>query len=193
MRHIPIPRDVSSDTQRAIQLIDLALRDLDIPLLHKRSSLSGISEGTSAYFLESDGLYRYTKIGGKLYKEKVAVEAQQAPAAPAPVVEDSSNVEVLREVSYTPDEPRTIVLDYTREAGSPQAVSFSMEWYRLLDTGELESLSESEQPTDIRFSPETPSSEAGKHYVSVTFTPREYAEDDRIIGRVLVREEGDGE
>lgn len=185
-----IPDNIPSEAQRTLVQLDNRLKIAESPLLHKMSSVRGIQEGSSAYFLESDGLYRYTKINKKLYKEKVAVE--EAPAVPAPVVEDTSNAEVLREVSYTPEEPRTIVLDYTREESSPEAVSFSMEWYRLTDTQELEALSESEQPTAISFSPETPSSEAGEHFVSVTFTPGEYSEGDRIIGRVIINEEDAG-
>jgi len=181
-----IPDNIPTDAQQAIKQLDRRVRQTESPLLRDKKSVNAIKEGTSAYHLESDGLYRYTKINKTLYKEKVGIE--EAPAAPVPVVEDSSNAEVLREVSYTADEPRTILLDYTRESDSPEALSFSMAWYRLSDTQELEALSESEQPTDISFSPETPSSEAGKHYVSVSFTPGAYVEGDRIIGRVIIEE-----
>lgn len=188
MRHIAIPRDVSSDTQRAIQQINLALQQLDIPLLKERSSLSGISEGTSAYFIESDGLYRWTKIRGKLYKEKVAVETPIETETET-VSESESTAEVIRQVEYTAGAPRKITVDYTRAANAPRAVSFNSEWYRLTDSEELESLSVDELPTDISFSPSVPSSEAGKHFVTVTFTPPEYEDDDRIIGRVIIEEE----
>ena len=74
MRQIPISRDVSRDTQQSLQEANRILKEVQIPLLKSMSSVRGIREGTAAYFLESDGLYRYTKIRGKLYKEKVAVE-----------------------------------------------------------------------------------------------------------------------
>lgn len=180
MRHIPIPRDVSSDTQRAIQQINLALQARDIPLLKDFKSVRGIAEGTAAYFLEGSVLYRYTKVRSKLYKEKVAV-----PDEPA---KEGSSADVLRQVEYTPQAPRKITLDYTRTVDSPRAVSFGTEWHRLLNNEGREPLAADEIPTDISFDPVTPSSEAGKHYVTVTFTPPEYGDEERIIGSVVVEE-----
>lgn len=74
MRNVVIPHNVPSDVQRAFQQVNLALQELCVPLLNKESSISGIAEGTRAHFMEGTTLYRYTKIGGKLYKEKVAIE-----------------------------------------------------------------------------------------------------------------------
>lgn len=81
MRQIPISRDVSRDTQQSLQETNSILKEVQIPLLKSMLSVRGIQEGTAAYFLEKECLYRYTKIRGKLYKEKVAVEEtpQTAP------------------------------------------------------------------------------------------------------------------
>jgi len=79
MRNVVIPRNVPSDVQRAFQQVNLGLQHLDIPVLKDMSSVRGISEGTAAYFLEGSVLYRYTKIGGKLHKEKVAIEDLPEP------------------------------------------------------------------------------------------------------------------
>lgn len=178
MRHIPIPRDVSSDTQRAIQQINLALQQLDIPLLTKKSSLSGIAEGTRAHFMEGGTLYRYTKINGKLYKEEVSEHFSEG-----------SSVDFIRQVEVTPAAPKKVVAAYRRVENSPPAMSFDMEWYRLDDEQQPQSVPSEEEPTDVSFSPESPSSETGTHYVEVTFTPQTFTEG--IIGRVLVREEGE--
>lgn len=180
MRHITIPRDVSSDTQRAIQQINLALQHLDIPLLNDFKSVQGIAEGTSAYFLEGDALYRWTKMGGKLYKEKV--EVLELPA-------EASTVDVLRQVGVAPGAPKKVVVNYRRVANAPRAVSFDAEWYRLDSSQQPVEVPMAERPTDVIFNPAEPANSAGDHYVEVTFTPQSF--EDPIIGRVLVREAGD--
>lgn len=177
MRNVVIPHNVPSDVQRAFQQVNLALQELCVPLLNKESSLSGIAEGTRAHFMEGDKLYRYTKINGKLFKEEVSEH-----------FEEGSRVDVLRQVEYTPEAPRQIVVDYMRSLDSPRAVSFGTAWHRLLDDGVREPLLADEIPTDISFDPLTPSSDAGKHYVTVTFTPPDYGDADRIIGSVIVEE-----
>lgn len=178
MRHIAIPRDVSSDTQRAIQQINLALQQLDIPLLNSMDSVRGIQEGSRAYFIENDTLYRYTKINGKLYKEEVSEH-----------FEEGSSVEFIRQVEVSAGAPKKVVAAYRRVSNAPAAQSFEMEWYRLDDEQQPQSVPSEEEPTDVSFSPETPSSETGTHYVEVTFTPQTFEEG--IIGRVLVREAGE--
>lgn len=75
MQEFNVPRTrVTSEETRAFQAIKNSLKYLDRPLLENRRQIEGIPEGTSAYLLEDDGLYRYTRIRKKLYKEKVAVE-----------------------------------------------------------------------------------------------------------------------
>ena len=72
MRHITIPRDVSSDAQRAFQQVNREMQRVSIPLLQDMTSVRGISEGSSAYFVEDDGtVCRYTKINNKLYRQRL--------------------------------------------------------------------------------------------------------------------------
>jgi len=178
MRNVVIPHNVPSDVQRAFQQVNLALRELCIPLLTKESSLSGIAEGTRAHFMEGDKLYRYTKVGGKLFKEEVSEH-----------FEEGSSVEFIRQVEVSAGAPKKVVAAYRRVANAPAAMSFDVEWYRLDGEQQPQSVPSEEEPTDVSFSPQTPSLETGKHYVEVTFTPQTF--ELGIIGRVLVREEGD--
>lgn len=192
MRDFVNPRNVQPEVADAFQQIRLILQNTQIPLLNDKRSIRSIREETSAYHVDSDGcLYRWTKIRGKLYKEKVAIEDVSAEINKAIEENEGSSADVIRQVDYTPQAPRKVVFDYTRVESSPQAVSFGTQWYRLTDSEELETLSDAELPSDVSFSPESPSSEVGKHFVTVTFTAPQYAEGDRIIGRLLVREEGD--
>lgn len=71
MRNFPIPKNTPRGVSEAFRQIRLVLQDLDAPLLSKKSSVTGITEGTSAYFLEGKTLCRYTKMKGKLYKETI--------------------------------------------------------------------------------------------------------------------------
>lgn len=72
MPRVTIPRDVSTDTQRAFQEVNRELQRVDIPLLESMESVRAIKEGTSAYFVNDAGtLCRYTKIGGELYCEEI--------------------------------------------------------------------------------------------------------------------------
>ena len=71
MRDFVNPRDTQPSVTEAFRQIRLILKDLDFPLLSKKSSVKGITEGTSAYFFEGSTLCRYTKMKGKLYKETI--------------------------------------------------------------------------------------------------------------------------
>lgn len=67
MPHITIPRDVSSDVQRAFQETNRELNRMDIPLLESMESVRGIQERGAALYFEDDQLCLYRKINGKLY------------------------------------------------------------------------------------------------------------------------------
>lgn len=69
MRNFVVPKNTPRGVSEALRQIRLALQDLDAPLLSKKSSITGITEGTSAYFLDGKTLCRYTKVKSKLYKE----------------------------------------------------------------------------------------------------------------------------
>lgn len=72
MPNIPIPRDVSSDTQLAFQEINRELNQIHVPVFYKFESVESLAEGSSAYFKGEDGiLCRYTKIDGELYCEEI--------------------------------------------------------------------------------------------------------------------------
>lgn len=191
MRDFVNPHNVQPEVAETFRQIRLILKQAQIPILNDKKSIRSIAEETSAYHLEDGCLYRYTKIRGKLYKEKVAIEDVSAEVQKAIEENEGSSADALKEVTYTPQAPRKAVFDYTRVESSPQAVSFDTRWFRLTDSQGLESLSDAELPSDISFSPASPSSDVGKHFVTVTFTAPAYAEGDRIIGRLLVREEGD--
>lgn len=183
MRDFVVPADTQESVARTFRQIHLMLRELNVPLLNDFRSVQGIAEGTSAYFMEGNTLYRYTKIGNKLHKEKVGLED------PPEDQKDASTVDVMRQVEVTAGEPRTFVVEYNRPADAPRAIAFDVEWYRLDDNQEPVEVPESERPTDVTFSPETPASTSGKHYVSITFTPQSFEEG--IIARVIVKEASD--
>ena len=70
MAGITIPRDVTPDAQRAFQETNQQLKRMDIPLLQDMTSVRGMSEGSSAYFVDDDGtVFRYTKLNKQLYRQ----------------------------------------------------------------------------------------------------------------------------
>ncbi|MYB01990.1 hypothetical protein F4X90_20265 [Candidatus Poribacteria bacterium] len=71
MQTITIPKDVSTDTQRAIQQINQSLQHLNIPIYTEKHELSAIKEGTSAYYVKDGKTYKYTKIDGELFIEEL--------------------------------------------------------------------------------------------------------------------------
>ena len=75
MRSFKVPNNSSSAD--ALRQLKLALKELDVPLLTKKSSLNGIMNGTSAYIFEGKNLCRYTKMHGKLYRE--CIDTQDTP------------------------------------------------------------------------------------------------------------------
>ena len=82
MRSFNVPNNTQAGVSAALQQVKLALKELDSPLLTKRSSLQGIQDGTSAYMFEDRMLCRYTKMKGKLYKECFDAQGGAPPTYP---------------------------------------------------------------------------------------------------------------
>lgn len=89
MRDFVNPRDTQPSVTEAFRQIRLILKDLDFPLLKKKSSIKGITEGTSAYIFEDGQLCRYTKMRGELYKECIDDDA-------AVVVDDTEGMGAIQ-------------------------------------------------------------------------------------------------
>ena len=81
MRDFQIPRGTQPQVTEAFRQVRQIIRDLQIPLLKDKVSLQGITDGGSALFMENGTLYRYTKVGRKLYREIVTdrEQRQQTP------------------------------------------------------------------------------------------------------------------
>ena len=171
MRDFALPRDTQPSVVNALRQIQLRLENLGVPLLKDRKSLLGLAEGTSAYFIDGATLYRYTKIGGELFKEPVDVgvdtaevreiaeeEVANAPRATLTGTTERSTGRIgeLREQLY----------EY--EVGNPPLTQFMYNVYltkeALIDGSPVPANEKTNYVEDTSFDPATPTTTPGTHF-----------------------------
>ena len=83
MRSLPIPESVSSEAQDAFRDIDINLKDLESPIVRKKTNLNHIKEGQVARHYDPDDevFYSYVKFKGKLYRRAWEEVSDTAPTA----------------------------------------------------------------------------------------------------------------
>lgn len=174
MHDVVIPHNVQLEVYEALRQIRLMVKDTQSPILKDKKSLNGITEGTSAFFVDKNTLYRYTKINGKLIREDVSdeidVDAVKELAdkqiAAAPRAGDFNRIDTIEVVT---GQERTD--GFTYEQSNPPGTEFIFYTYGTQeDYINDENRLSGNEVTDISFEPETPPQEQGSFAVFITYT-----------------------
>ena len=176
MRDFALPRDTQPSVVNALRQIQLRLENLGVPLLKDRKSLLGLAEGTSAYFIDGATLYRYTKIGGELFKEPVDVgvdtaevrEIAEEEVANAPRATLTGTTE--KSVGAVGELRQQLVF---YDVGNPPPERFLYNVYLtkadLIDESPVPESEKAIYISDAVFDPATPNPESGTHFTTFSY------------------------
>ena len=190
MRDFVYPRNVQPGIGEAFRQIRLILKQVQIPVLTNRKSLMGIAEGTSAYYVERNSVFRYTKINGKLQKENVdeGLDEEQAESIASKISSQAVANAPRLTLTGTVEKEEDIVgvvreRLYSYDVGNPPPEQFVVNYY--LSHGDVIRelpLSAADIPDYVRFAsflPSIPNQTPGTHHTIFSF--RHIQEGDLIV------------
>ena len=182
-RDVVVPQDVQPSIYEALRQMRLMIKDTQTPILRDKKSLIGIAEGTSAFFIDENTLYRYTKINGKLIREDVSGEIdvdavkkladEQIAAAPAAPIRRANILETV-DIGNSRDASVEFyydILEKDLEDEESLPTSFSVEFYASSAHFEAKTpqIPEAQRPNAIVWTPTEPYQTLGTHIEKLEF------------------------
>ena len=168
MAQIIVPTTLDTNLYNTLREIVERQEDSSIPILTSIQQVQSIRNGRSAYYVDGNILYRYTKVGTKLFRETVADSLD--PEAVFDAAENTPRIGYIEEHRGHTNVTTTELRSY--QTTEENETEFFFKFYATsADLDNDNEVPEDERPLDLSFEPLTPIQDGNPHIVTISYQP----------------------